>query len=390
MFKMTAPLIIIFLTAIFLFLAATNIQGGWLYLVDALLWSVVLMAFVLPFLQLRKLHCQRRFAATVYAGQSTAVTLEARASGRVPLMFMNLEDLPPFGWRAQKTVELPAQKSFILSLAPGETFAHSYELTPEQAGIYTFGHLRTGSFGPLGLLGLYRRQKLTNALLVLPNPPEHVLPLFSAEQQQALQQARYHSHHSEDISHFREYQPGDSKRQIHWKNSARQQKLIVAEAREEPFQKALVLVDMSQSQSHSSFLKVVSTAEQVCHALLAQNLELVCWAQPAQDKVWAELGLSPPQRHVQNVRSWEQIAYWLASLMPDAPESLSAAMTHQGFQPNSQLLLVISAEPEPALMQRLMQARGPSLAPILLFTEPASDSGALASQIAVRPLSAAS
>lgn len=369
MIKPTAPLLVIVLTAIFLFLAATNIQGGWLYLVDALLWAVVLMAFVLPWIHLRRLHCERRLPGKVSAGEAREVALLVTHAGRWPLMFVNIEDKAPRHWSARQSSAAAGSKGLIVSLKKGESFRHAYDLTPDRSGVWIFEGITTGSFGPLGLLGLYHQQALKQALVVQPRLPlDTPLQLFSAEQQQALQQARHHSHYNEDISHYREYQPGDNRRQIHWKNTARQQKLIVAEAREEPFQQAVVLVDTSQGQDPEVFLRVIDTAAAACHALLKQNLAIHCLAQAADPAHWTELGLPPPPRSLQGLRNWEQLSPWLATLIPDASMPLSAALSQQGDL-SSALLVVIAAVPEPALLARLRQGRQASAPPILVFAD---------------------
>lgn len=385
--KLTAPLLIIFLTAIFLFLAATNIQGGWLYLVDALLWTVLVLALLLPLLQLRRLLLVRRLPPLAYAKQKLKVEIELTAPRFWPLSFITLEDLPPREWRSGQVATALESKDFVLALPSGKAHCFGYEFTPERAGVYLFKHLRSGSFGPLGLLGIYRQQDLVSALVVRPLPPEHRLTVLSQEQELELQSARQRSHYSEDISHFREYQPGDNKRAIHWKNSAKRQKLIVAEAREEPFQQALVLVDTQQGQSPEEFQRVVTTTEKVCHALLEQNLELNCWAQPSAETLWQQWALSPPQRRLQGLRQWEGLSYWLATLMSDAELDLLSALRQYGVNPEEQLLVVISSQLSQPLLDWLLQGRGGSgLAPVLVYGPGENLSLAERKLLSLRPL----
>lgn len=368
MIKITGPMLIIFLTAVFLFLAATNIQVGWVYLVDALLWSVIAGAVILPLLQLRKLRLKRHFPPVAFTGQSLTVEVELENPGRWPLAFVNLEDLPPVSLRGGPVKLDDIQKGFVVALGQNQSYRYSYSFTPEHDGVYIFNSLRSGSFGPLGLLGVYWDQKVTSAVVVRPLPPETVMPLMSDEQQLALMHARQRSHLGEDISHFREYQPGDNRRSIHWKNTAKRQRLIVAEAREEPFQQALLLVDTDKNQNPQTYHRLVRQAERVCHALLENQMELVCFAQNAEPAFWSKLDLSPPERSLQNVRSWDMASYWLATLEPDAGESLEAALVNQGVSPGEQLVVLISANPSPELLYRLCTGRAAAgLAPMLVF-----------------------
>ncbi len=367
MIRITGPLLIIVVTAVFLFLAATNIQGGWLYLVDALLWTVVLMAVLFPLAQLRQLHISRRFPGQPQAGSPVQVNLNLSTPGRLPLMFINLEDFGPRALRSDEPVPVTDAKTFLTTLKKSEPQQFSYTFTPPVAGLYLFEDLQTGSFGPLGLMGIYRKHKQTSAVLVHPQPPEHLLQIFSAEQEQSLQKARQRAVQNQDVSHFREYQPGDSRRMIHWKNSAKTQRLVVAEAREEPYQAVELWVDTSSSTERACFADIVCTAESICQALIGHQMSLTCQAQTAQAKIWQGFDLPAPQRRLEGVRSWKEISYWLASLHTDAELSLLETLAQQ---PNSQpqIVIVIAATLEPELLDLFVKRCGPDF-PLLVYTQ---------------------
>lgn len=373
MIRITAPLLILFITAVFLFLAATNIQGGWLYLVDALLWSVVAMSFILPLLQLRRMRIRRNFPPVVYAEQNTSVEIEVEAPGRLPLAFVNLEDQAAEHLPSGQTLPPHGQKGFITSLRAGQSTRYRYHFCPPQAGLYRFKTLRTGSFGPLGLMGIYWNQPLLQGLVVRPVQPTQSLKLFSDEQQAAMQQARQQVQHNQDISHFREYQPGDSKRSIHWKNTAKRQKLIVSEAREEPFQQISLLFDTHTEQNPEIFQRMQQSAIQVCHALLEQNMEIHCFAPAADPQFWQKMQLSPPQRQVRAARNWDDLSYWLGALATDAPETLEEALRSSGFQ--AQVIILIAGELSSPLQNYLLhEQQGSGTHPITVFSQAAAGS----------------
>lgn len=361
--KITSPLLVIFITAIFLFLAATNIQGGWLYILDALLWSAVLLAFGVPFLQLRRLRVRRHLpdAPLVGVPQKIQVLLENRS--RLPLLFLNIEELPVFVLRQNQTVSLGADKHFALWTAAGQKTEFQTLFSPEVAGVYLFKGFQVGSFGPLGLMGVYWKQPVPTAWVVYPQPPESGLNILPQGLVQQVQQARRRSHLSEDISHFREYQKGDARNAIHWKNSARQARLIVAEAREEPFQQALLIFDTTKTVTLPAFTTLLNTAEAVCHGLLSHQMEVSCWAPEADPEYWQPLYLSPPLRQQMGVRHWEGLQYWLATLAPDALSSLEQALPNR--VPSSENTVVILISPHfpsaNTLRSLLQQGSGASL-----------------------------
>lgn len=372
MIRITGPLLIILITAVFLFLAATNIQGGWLYLVDALLWTVVLLAILFPLAQLRRLSISRRFPGLPLVGVPLQVVVDLQTESRLPLMFINIEDLGPRALRSGQQIPLKEDaKRFLTVLKKSDSQSFSYAFIPPIAGVYVFDQLQTGSFGPLGLMGIYRKHKQRSACIVRPQQPDHVLQIFSAEQEQSLQKARQRAVHNQDISHFREYQSGDSRRMIHWKNSAKSQRLIVAEAREEPYQAVEIWVDTAAGVDLQVFAQMMSTAEAVCHALVGHQMSLDCRAQTASAEIWRDWGLPAPQRHLTDVRSWDELSTWLASLHPDASEKLSETAAALNLaQP--QIGVVIAASLETVDLERFVKRCGPDF-PLLVYTQTVVD-----------------
>lgn len=369
--KITAPLLVLFITAIFLFLAATNIQGGWLYVVDAALWSVLLLALLIPLLQLRHLQIRRYFPSQPLAGADLRVRLVLKNSRRWPRLFIQFGELPVRYLRSGQLCKLEQAEKFTTWLGPGESVELEYRLPESEAGVWIFQGFKVGSFGPLGLMGVYWQQKQLEALVVLPRRPLHGISLFTHELLQNIRQARHRSYFSEDISHFREYQPGDSRRSIHWRNTARQGHLIVAEAREEPFQQALVVVDTHHySQDRSAFLSCVEAAEKVCHSLLELQMEIFCLAQSADPEFWRPYQLSPPPRQLRAVRQWEDLSYWLATLEMDASVSLGQALTVTPLDLTQLLIVMLCSHlPDTNLLRLVSQGRAESgLPPIVLYT----------------------
>ncbi len=327
--KLTAPLLVLFATAIFLFLAATNIQGGWLYFVDALLWSVVLVGALLPLLQIRSVLISRQLKSKAVVKHPVTLETRLQAGGKLPLSFINLTEYVPVAYRAgdmsgsttsKRTAPEVLDKSFVEILKRGDTHIQSTRFVPELPGIHVMEMAQTGSFGPLGLMGVYKKQHSPFAFVVHPVAPEGSLKALSPDQLVALKHAHQRSLQQEDISHFREYQAGDSRRQIHWRNTARRQSLVVGEARQEPLQRAALWVDIHKNQPRETALKIMEQAAIVGNMLLAEDLVLDSFAPPAHEPFWEKLALLPPQREISSLKSWESLSPWLAHLEQDAPE----------------------------------------------------------------------
>lgn len=355
MFKMTTPLIVLILMAVFLFLAATNIQGGWLYLVDAFLWSIVLCAMLFPFLQLRRLRIQRHYAFHVIAGQPFMVTLNCDNPGQLAVSFLRLQDELPK--RIFKVAQLPViveqSHGFIVSLSPGQSYSYQYQLTCQQRGVYQFEQLKVGSFGPLGLLGLYRHVKQTSAVVVKPMRPTLNAQQLAFQQlsEQSAQMRQKKSLAFQSISHFRDYQPGDNRRWIHWKNSAKQNKLIVWESREESVYRALMVVDTSISQA-IGFEPRIQLAGSLALYFLEHQYELSLYAQASDSPVWQQVLGQVPQRSLESPGHWNEIATWLALLEPDSQQSLVSLLLRGSKLLRTQWV-VITGQPTVVMLNEL-------------------------------------
>lgn len=352
MWKLTAPLIVLFLTAIFLFLAATNIQGGWLYFVDALLWSVVILGAILPLLQMRSAEITRHLKGEPMVGQALTLQTQLKSTGRMPMSFMNLTEYAPFALRssenpAKNSAETATDilgQSFVQNLKQGEIHQQESKYMPEVAGLHVFSQAQTGSFGPLGLMGVYRRHRAPYAFVVKPALPLFSLKVNAPELQQALKVAHQKSQQPEDISHFRDYQTGDSRRSIHWRNSARQQNLVVGETRQEPLQRASLWINIHARQPRDVALQIMGQATKVAHLLNEQQLVVQGIAPEASVDFWQGYGLSAPQRNIPELRQWESFATWLAYLEQDAAEGFEK-LTGPGVNQSSLKVVVTDQVP---------------------------------------------
>jgi hypothetical protein len=356
--RFTLPILVIALTASFLFLAAINIQGGWLYLVDAFLWSLVMIAAVVPFLQLRTLQAQRHLPGEVYSQQSITIRLEISHQGRWPTSFLSVQDQPPQRlFRPAEAVLLPeSAKGFVVSLKAGETFCCDYELTLTEPGVYRFEALESGSFGPLGLIGIYRRKAVRTALVVRPLQPEGTLQqlLRQGEEAHELLQQERQQMDMLNVSHFRNYQPGDNRRMIHWKNTARRHQLTVAESRSEPLRKIHLILDTVETQAPELISHSQTLAGVLIRDYLHQDYTLQCSAQQPTAGRWEEsVGWVPP-RILPLVGSWSEASGWLATLEADSEQALEQwlPLALQG-QGEADKLIVISTHANATLLRQL-------------------------------------
>ena len=206
-----------------------------------LLFSVLLPVFSL----LVSLPAMLRAAYTpqlplrCFCGQDTQFTLQPSSAARLPVSCCRLHLLVCDAVGGTQQAEW-------LTLAG--TLRFSLRVDTRHAGQQTFRVDRARVYDALGLVGLPLQLPTTCSIAVEPEPQEPAeLPNLS--------QFQYRSYHPKpgggfsEIHDLREYRPGDSLHEIHWKLSAKTDKLIVREA-EEPNRGLIVLsFDFSGSRA---------------------------------------------------------------------------------------------------------------------------------------------
>jgi uncharacterized protein (DUF58 family) len=122
----------------------------------------------------------------------------------------------------------------------------TYRYRPGQRGRAAFGRIHVWVPSPLGLWSLHRRINAHASVPVYPDfsmlehgglDPAHPL------RQEMGQRLRRRRGDGMEFHQLREYQPGDSLRQIDWKATARRQRLISREYQDEQNQQLIVLLD---------------------------------------------------------------------------------------------------------------------------------------------------
>ena len=174
-----------------------------------------------------------------FCGQDTQFTLQPSSAARLPVSCCRLHLLVCDAVGGTQQAEW-------LTLAG--TLHFSLRVDTRHAGQQTFRVDRARVYDALGLVGLPLQLPTTCSIAVEPEPQEPAeLPNLS--------QFQYRSYHPKpgggfsEIHDLREYRPGDSLHEIHWKLSAKTDKLIVREA-EEPNRGLIVLsFDFSGSRA---------------------------------------------------------------------------------------------------------------------------------------------
>ncbi len=212
-------------------------QIGWLYLLDAMIWSLVALSALLPWWSLSSLRIERevrlpslstgrRDPALPVEGGTVEIRLKVTTRGRLARYFIKVvEDCP------LDEPEARFKKFLLPTVRARSDVAFSYTPACYRRGRYASATAVLETAGPLGLFVHRRRYDLPLAVTVYPAYFEMKGVLatsdVSADQGQLVRASA-----ASDFYGSREYQRGDPLRHIHWRNTARLGQFVVKEFEE--------------------------------------------------------------------------------------------------------------------------------------------------------------
>ena len=217
--------------AVVLFLLAGLTQVGWVYLVDAVLWGIILLSAAFPWLGLSFLSAERHVellnpkpdSPGPAEGDLFQVSLTLRNRALWPGYFLGMfYDCPA------AAPDNHRQQFFVTEITGRGKVSLESKVEAYRRGMHQLGPLVVESSAPFGLFR--RRAKLTGSYPLLVYPK--VYPLRRLAWADGLSGSAPQSRKSRtgtDPVGSRKYVPGDPRRLVHWRNTARTGQLMVKE-----------------------------------------------------------------------------------------------------------------------------------------------------------------
>lgn len=243
---------VIFFVAIFLFLAATNIQGGWLFVIDSLLISLIIFSAIYPITQSKKLSISRVFKKSIHEDESIKVSIVIENLSNRYISFVGIEDEPlEKKYNSTSVLKGINSKGFFSGIAPKEKKFFEYPIKPEVRGLYAFNYVKVISDGPFGLFRYTKKLPLNDEIFVYPNLETFKNIDFSGNRNLGYKQSSKSKldNNASITSNIREYKRGDSQKLVHWKATAKVNKLMVRELESEQSFNVKILIDTQKGKS---------------------------------------------------------------------------------------------------------------------------------------------
>lgn len=259
-------------------IAAVNTGNNLLYLILAMMLSLIIVSGVLSEQCLRHLAVTRRFPAQLFA--DTPNTFQIRVTNHHRLS-------PSFSIQVQEQEGMAPQsgKVYFFKLPAGASRTSGCSITPAHRGRYLFQKVAFRTRFPFGLFQKSLIRLFPDEVLVYPAIysvqtliDENLLTIGTAQELNRRGAGA-------TLYNLRDYQVGDDARNIHWKTSARQARLFSKEYEQEEEKRIRLILDQelpaaSQSGEPSSdFLEDFEYAVSLTASLAAYFLNQSYWVE---------------------------------------------------------------------------------------------------------------
>jgi len=229
--------------AIVLGLTAVVLNVDQLYFMSALLLVLPLVGYLIGRSSLQGLECSRQVTDRVFEDGLVRVELEVRNRSRLPKAFVDVEDVLPH-W-----LQPEAPPHFYLPvLWGGESARFAYSARALKRGCFPIGPVQLQATDPLGVTEYRRRVGEAQEAVVYPTALVAVrgeaMDVHPEVAGLAPRAARIGE--GVDFSRIRDYLPGDELRRIHWKATARHDRLQVIDFEHTPATSLTLVVDVAR------------------------------------------------------------------------------------------------------------------------------------------------
>lgn len=233
------------LAGIFCLIVATVVGVGYLFTMAMAILALPVASYIVGSAMMRSCTSARKNRITATQDERTmAVVSITNSKGLLPTGISVTDTLPDhIAVDGDPEVEV---------LSPSKAEARIW-LCPKKRGLHKIGPVEILAYDPLGMLRIKRRLGNKSEILVYPKPLKVGIgtPSSGFREFGATHPSGKPSVHGE-FAGVREYRQGDDPKRIHWKTTARTQKLSVVACEESTVGPITVAVDLSSGSDVGS------------------------------------------------------------------------------------------------------------------------------------------
>lgn len=255
------------LLAVLVAIPAANTGNNGLYMVEASLLGLLVVSGVASRQNLRRLEVELSRPEEVYAHQAFNLGYAIRNGGRL------------WGRRFLVIAGIGAGKPVLIPHLPrGASRRGILELIANRRGVLRIPYLHLSSIYPLGLFRKGMRHRVGVELLVFPrllDAEEYRIPAGGPVGEQPSRRPGT----GHELLSLRGFRPGDDRRGIHWKQTARTGELVYMEREAERGARLSILFDnatgeLADAAAKERFERLVSEAATAAHHFLENGHEV--------------------------------------------------------------------------------------------------------------------
>jgi uncharacterized protein (DUF58 family) len=305
-----------------IFLLATNLASGLMFVLDALLVSLLAVGAVTAVAPLRTLSARRVAPDRVTEGAEVQIEVSVITGVRVdaetnvpPRRSVARRSPGPRLWSIEDGWDGARGRSVVPVSSDTQPVVGVVVVEAGRRGRARLGPIVIGSRGALGLISARRRLSVPGETMVWPRVyplAGAVLARFAVDGD-GLEARR--ARHAADLHGLRDYRPGDALRRIHWRSSIRRGTPVVREFEQPVTPGITIVIDLDRRQHPTRLDSAVrATAALLHHFMIVQRrpVTLIGWSETLVQ--W---------------HAWEPAMDWLATVTPSGPPvgTVLAALT---------------------------------------------------------------
>jgi uncharacterized protein (DUF58 family) len=231
--------VVVLMLALVAFVAGLITGRDLLFTLSYLLGLLLLLSFAWAWINLNGVHLSRvtRVRRT-QVGRPLEERFTVRNTTVVPKLWLEVRDFSTLPYHYSSHV--------VSNLGPRQSYSWRVTTICQQRGRYQLGPIRLRTSDPFGLFPMERDLSPTSNVVVFPmtfDIHQFALPVGILPGGDALRRRTHYI--TTNASSVRDYEPGDSFNRIHWRSTARRDRLVVKEFELDPLADIWVVPDMS-------------------------------------------------------------------------------------------------------------------------------------------------